>query len=453
MTTVANQTKLFKERMIAIRKLLNALIQQCASPFTLAICGSAAFGQLTETSDVELLIVVDNQSIQSLLNTHLVRYHFQSFADETIAQKIAAEEVDAIRLPETEYCGFVFSINIYTEHLCRKIASLSRDQPVKFRNELKNETASFRGFANAKSGETSSFPIHSKPFKRGALSTSAIVTTSGGEPYFHIYVDKLLTAITIWDELAVQTLQTCLDRELHSTASNCGFENAYTFLYRYNDSNCDQRSRLQNRKSITEIESRISLNQGRLCQISGPSGVGKDTLIALLRANFPSIVSLVPYTTRSKRSTDNGHYHFVSEHDFCKMIIDDQFLFWHYDGDDASGRAKYYGLTRQSVEIAVMNSDRVLFSIGRSVAARFFKSRFPFSKTIYLYPESDEQLRQQLIRRGDEEQNELNFRLSNLGKHETYADSVFDHRLLNQPGNLYETMKIAASLIGVQGAE
>jgi guanylate kinase len=135
------------------------------------------------------------------------------------------------------------------------------------------------------------------------------------------------------------------------------------------------------------------------------------------------------------------------------MIIDDQFLFWHYDGDDASGRAKYYGLTRQSVEIAVMNSDRVLFSIGRSVAARFFKSRFPFSKTIYLYPESDEQLRQQLIRRGDEEQNELNFRLSNLGKHETYADSVFDHRLLNQPGNLYETMKIAASLIGVQGAE
>jgi len=210
--------------------------------------------------------------------------------------------------------------------------------------------------------------------------------------------------------------------------------------------------RLGKRKDVTASDQKIFHHQEKLCQVSGPSGVGKDTIIDQLKRNFAGVASLVPYTTRSKRPNDQGQYHFVSDLDFCKMIIQDQFLFWHYDGNDARGEPKYYGLTRQSVESALLNNEHVLFSIGRSVAARFFKSRFPSSKAIFLRAESDEQITHQIIGRGGEDQAELEFRLANVGVYKPTDDSVFDHFLVNRFERIEETMRRVARLIGVKNA-
>jgi len=166
-----------------------------------------------------------------------------------------------------------------------------------------------------------------------------------------------------------------------------------------------------------------------------------------------NIGTLLPCTSRAKRSNGDSEYHYVSEAEFCHMISDEQFLFWHYDGDDVKGNAKYYGLTRDEVESGLGQYDHVLFSIGRSVAARFFKSRFPFSKTIDLYPESTEQLQRQVASRSGEAPQELQRRLSLFRKSENEHLSSFDTFILNVSGQVENAIEAVANLIGVSDVE
>lgn len=447
------QQGLLDQRMYAVCTFLTVLLKQNNSPFSLAVCGSTAFGSLNESSDVELFIVADKSHIGALLDTPLLSLHFGSKADADVVARVATEEIDAVRLTEVAYCGAIFCINIYTSDLCRKISTLSRSPPIKFRDQMKQETVEFRSFDYASEGTTFPYLHTSTPYKNGFLSSTAIVTTCNGTPFFHIYVDKFLTAFIIWDELAILADQQQLDKALHRAASTSGFDNPHTFLYRYNDSSIDQRARLKSRWKHTAADERIALRQDRICQISGPPGVGKDTVMTSLTQIYPNIGIVVPYTTKAIRTTDSGHYHFVSESTFFRMISNEQFLFWHYDGDDAKGNAKYYGLTRDAVDEAVHTYDRVLFSIGRSIAARFFKTRFPSAKTIFLYPESDDQLRRQIANRGGESKDELTLRLLTAGQPIAFSDSLFDYRVLNKDAHIAETIEYTARLIGVSHAD
>ena len=84
----------------------------------------------------------------------------------------------------------------------------------------------------------------------------------------------------------------------------------------------------------------------RLTVLSGPSGVGKDSVIELIRARSPWIKLSVSVTTRKMRDyeTDGEHYHFVTRSEFQRLVDGDQLLEWaEYVGN-------YYGTPRRFVE-------------------------------------------------------------------------------------------------------
>ncbi|MGB6277687.1 MAG: guanylate kinase, partial [Rhodococcus sp. (in: high G+C Gram-positive bacteria)] len=68
--------------------------------------------------------------------------------------------------------------------------------------------------------------------------------------------------------------------------------------------------------------------RGRLVVLSGPSGVGKSSVVRLVRSALPELVFSVSVTTRSPRpgEVDGQDYHFVSADEFDRMIADDELL-------------------------------------------------------------------------------------------------------------------------------
>jgi len=84
----------------------------------------------------------------------------------------------------------------------------------------------------------------------------------------------------------------------------------------------------------------------RLTVLSGPSGVGKDSVIELIRARSPWVRLSVSVTTRKKRDyeTDGEHYHFVTRPEFQRLIDGGQLLEW------AEFAGNLYGTPRAQVE-------------------------------------------------------------------------------------------------------
>ena len=97
----------------------------------------------------------------------------------------------------------------------------------------------------------------------------------------------------------------------------------------------------------------------RLTVLSGPSGVGKDSLIELIRARSPWVRLSVSVTTRRKRDyeVDGVHYHFVDRPEFERMAKNDELLEW------AEFAGNLYGTPRSQVEGLINRGTSVLLKI------------------------------------------------------------------------------------------
>jgi guanylate kinase len=154
--------------------------------------------------------------------------------------------------------------------------------------------------------------------------------------------------------------------------------------------------------------------------ITGPSGVGKGTLIRTLLERVPQLQLAVSATTRSPRpgEEDGVHYHFLTEAEFDKRVLAGEFL----EHADYSGRR--YGTLRSELD-----KDDVVLEIEVQ-GARQVARDMPEAVRIFIAPPSEETLRTRLIGRGHDDPEQVERRLE-VAKAELAAQDEFAHVVHN----------------------
>ena len=174
---------------------------------------------------------------------------------------------------------------------------------------------------------------------------------------------------------------------------------------------------------------------------SWPTAVGKGTVSAAIRAQYPEIWLSVSATTRAARpgEVDGVHYRFVEEEEFSRLIDTGQMLEWAV----VHGRNKY-GTPRGPVEEKVAEGRPVLLEIDLA-GARQVRESLPDARFVFLAPPDWDTLVDRLVGRGTEDAQERERRLE-TAKVELAAESEFDVTIINDTVD-----RAAAELAGLIG--
>ncbi len=167
---------------------------------------------------------------------------------------------------------------------------------------------------------------------------------------------------------------------------------------------------------------------GRLLIVSGPSGVGKGTLLKRVFARSPlPLVLSVSATTRSPRSgeRDGIDYFFLPREDFLRRRGAGEFL----ESFEVFAGGHWYGTLIAHVEERLRQGKWVVLEIDVQGADAVRKLR-PEAITIFIEPESGDVLRERLIGRGSENEDTLRERLRQA-ESELAAASRYDYRIVN----------------------
>jgi guanylate kinase len=164
---------------------------------------------------------------------------------------------------------------------------------------------------------------------------------------------------------------------------------------------------------------------GQLIVITGPSGVGKGTLVHQLLQRFPNLHLSVSITTRPPRAgeLDGRDYYFVSRDSFQQMIRQGKLLEW------AEYAGNYYGTPRLAVEEKLQQGISVLLEIELE-GAKHIKQTFPKAFRIFILPPSFDELEQRLRLRGTESEAAILRRLRRA-KEEIASGEEFDRQIIN----------------------
>jgi guanylate kinase len=176
----------------------------------------------------------------------------------------------------------------------------------------------------------------------------------------------------------------------------------------------------------------------RLTVLSGPSGVGKGTVVAKVRELYPHIWVSVSCTTRPPRpgETDGVEYRFVSRAEFEQMISDGALL----EYDEHFGHI--YGTPRAPVEKHLAADRPTLLEIELH-GARQVRDALPDSQLVFLKPPSWTELERRLVGRGTESGAVVQERLARA-RLELAAESEFDTVVIND-----DIGRAAAELVGL----
>ncbi|MBE9061287.1 guanylate kinase [cf. Phormidesmis sp. LEGE 11477] len=172
-------------------------------------------------------------------------------------------------------------------------------------------------------------------------------------------------------------------------------------------------------------ESKSAVASGELIVLSGPSGVGKGTLLAHLRDRHPNLQVSISVTTRQPRSGEvNGqHYYFVSTAAFEAMIERGELLEW------AKFAGNYYGTPKGPIEAVIASGQRIVLEI-ELVGARQIKESFPEAKRIFVLPPDVAALETRIRSRGQDNEGAIAKRLAQ-SKVELAAADEFDFQIVN----------------------
>lgn len=167
---------------------------------------------------------------------------------------------------------------------------------------------------------------------------------------------------------------------------------------------------------------------GRVVVLSGPSAVGKSTVVRCLRDRIPDLYFSVSATTRAPRpgEVDGVDYSFVSAEQFAQLISDGALLEWA----DIHGGLHRSGTPAQPVRAAMAAGRPVLIEVDLA-GARAVKQAMPEARTVFLAPPSWEALEHRLRGRGTETADVMARRLA-TARTELAAQSDFDEVVVNR---------------------
>ncbi|HEX4896847.1 MAG TPA: guanylate kinase [Candidatus Limnocylindrales bacterium] len=171
--------------------------------------------------------------------------------------------------------------------------------------------------------------------------------------------------------------------------------------------------------------------------VSGPSGVGKDSVIEEIRRvpRDPDYHYVVTCTTRPRRvyEVDGVHYHFLDEAEFVRLRDAGELL----EANEVHGN--WYGSPRADVREALRQGHDVILKIDVQGAA-VIKQKVPEALLIFLVPPSLEDLFGRLQARATESADELDIRQRNAAL-ELARQADYDHVVVNETGQIERTAR------------
>jgi guanylate kinase len=185
----------------------------------------------------------------------------------------------------------------------------------------------------------------------------------------------------------------------------------------------------------------------RVFVITGPSGVGKGTLIRGLLERLPQLGLSVSATTRAPRpgETHGVDYHFLSPDEFDRRVADGEFV------EHATYSGRRYGTLRSELEGRLRRGEPVVLEIEVQ-GARQVRETMPEALQVFIAPPSREALRARLVGRGTDTPEQVDARLR-TAERELEAQSEFGRVVVNDrlEDALAELVDIVEGELGADG--
>ncbi len=173
------------------------------------------------------------------------------------------------------------------------------------------------------------------------------------------------------------------------------------------------------------MPARIHERRGLVLLLSGPSGVGKDTIIAKLMEKTEKIIHSLSVTTRPPRGKEvhGKDYLFMDRATFEEKIEQGEML--EYD----TYCGNYYGTMRKPLIDEIVKGNDVVLDITVT-GAHYVMKNLPETVSIFLLPPTFSELKRRLMSRGTESEEQVQYRLKNAYL-EVAKASEFDYVLIN----------------------
>ncbi len=170
----------------------------------------------------------------------------------------------------------------------------------------------------------------------------------------------------------------------------------------------------------------MASKEGLLVLFSGPSGVGKDTILDVVLNKDKSLQKSISLTTRDIREneTDGKDYYFISVPEFERMINDGEVL------EHAQYGSNLYGTPKAPIDKWLGEGKTVILKIEVQ-GAKNIKELYPDSVAIFLLPPSMEELENRLRSRGTENEQDIQKRLD-IARDEVRQSIDYDYFVVNE---------------------
>ena len=190
-----------------------------------------------------------------------------------------------------------------------------------------------------------------------------------------------------------------------------------------------------------KIDFKILEQSPLMIVISGPSGVGKDSVLRALKKSKLPIYHVVTANTRSPRPDEKEgvDYFFVTREAFEKMIRDDELIEYSHVYDD------YKGVPKAQIQKAIESGNDVILRLDVQGAEKIRKM-YPDTILIFLTPADEEEWLERLGGRRLSQEKDFDTRIAKV-KDELIKARNFDYIVVNAQNQLQKTISIIESII------